>query len=279
MSEVTKVKRKILNEPLTLVFIYHGEFAERVMRNLINDPSFCKSCGLFCDSCKYNAYSNVRNIRAAVELPKPSDLPAFIDDPEEYMPKKIPPADLCIASGLHKDLLLELPRQIRKFGIKGLIVPIEDFAEIPSGLKKQVEEKCRELGLESAFPKPFCSLETSKSIPVISRLVTELMIGRPSVEVSTAKGEKLEVIEATITRRSAPCGSTWYIARKLTRIETSKEALYDAIARAHHSYPCTATMNIDPEAKEPILHVAGYIIRDEVEKALRHGRLKSLDKA
>jgi hypothetical protein len=272
MSGVTEVKRKIPNERLALVFIYYGEFAERVMRNLINDPSFCKSCSLFCDSCKYNVYSNVRNIRAAIELQKPSELPAFIDNPEEYMPRKIPPADLCIASGLHKDLLLELPRRIRKSGIKGLIVPIEDFAEIPSGLKKQVEEKCRELGLESAFPKPFCSLETSKSTPIVSRLVTELMIGRPSLEVSTAKRGKLKVIEAAVTRRSAPCGSTWYVARKLTGIETRKEILYDTIAKAHHSYPCTATMNIDPEAKEPILHIGGYIIREEVEKALQHPR-------
>jgi hypothetical protein len=269
MSQVSEVKRKTLKEQLTLVFIYHGEFAERVMRNLINDPSYCKSCGLFCDSCKYNAYSCVRNVRAAIELPKPSDLPAFIDNPEEYMPRKIPSADLCIASGLHKDLLLELPRRIKKFGIKGLIVPIEDFAEIPPGLKKQIEEKCRELGLEGAFPKPFCSLEASKSTPTISRLVTELMIGRPSLEVSAAKRGRLEVIEAAVTRRSAPCGSTWYVARKLTGTETRKEILHDAIAKAHHSYPCTATMNIDPEAKEPILHLGGYIIRDEVEKALK----------
>ncbi|MEM3722614.1 MAG: DUF166 family protein, partial [Candidatus Bathyarchaeia archaeon] len=91
---------------LTLVFIYSGEFAERVIRNLINDPSFCKACGLYCDSCKYSVYSYVRNIRAALELPKPSDLPAFIDKPEEYMPKTIPKVDLCVASGLHKDLLL-----------------------------------------------------------------------------------------------------------------------------------------------------------------------------
>jgi hypothetical protein len=27
-------------------------------------------------------------------------------------------------------------------------------------------------------------------------------------------------------------------------------------------------MNVDPEAKEPILHIGGYTIREEVEKAL-----------
>jgi len=253
---------------LTLVFVYSGEFAERVIRNLINDPSFCKPCGLYCDSCKYGAYTHVQNIKAAIELPSPADLPAFIDNPDEHMPKKIPKADLCIASGLHKDLLLELPNRLHAAEVKGLIVPIEDFAEVPMGLKKQVEEKCHELGLESAFPKPFCSLEPSENKPTISRCVTELKIGKPVLEISTEKKDNCKVIEAAIARRSAPCGSTWYVARKLTGVNTEKDILYDVIAKAHHSYPCTATMGVDPETKEPILHLGGFIIREAVEKAL-----------
>lgn len=256
--------------PLTLVFIYSGEFAERVIRNLINDPSFCKSCGLFCDSCKYSVYSHVRNIRAAIELRKPSELPAFIDDPEKYLPKNVPKADLYIASGLHKDLLLELPRCIEKVGVKGLIVPIEDFREVPPGLAKQLNEKCQELSLESALPKPFCSLKPSEDKPTISRFVTELEVGRPLLEISTVKKGKYGTIESASVKRSAPCGSTWYIAKKLVGLETKREILYDGLAKAHHSYPCTATMEVDPELKEPILHVAGYTIREEVKKALRH---------
>jgi len=252
------------------VFIYSGEFAERVIRNLINDPSFCKSCGLYCDSCKYDVYSFVRNIRAAIELPDPSKLPAFIDNPEEHMPKKIPKADLCITSGLHKDLLLELPTYLQKAEVKGLIVPIEDFNEVPSGLKKQLKEKCSELSLENAFPKPFCSLETRENSPIISRFVNELKVGRPSLEISTIKRGGYNVIESTLVKRSAPCGSTWYVARKLLGVKTEKEILYDAIAKAHHSYPCTATMSVDPETQEPILHIGGFIIREEVEKALRN---------
>jgi len=210
----------------------------------------------------------VRNIRAAIELPKPAELPAFIDKPEEYMPKSVPRADLCLASGLHKDLLLELPAYILRAGVKGLIVPIEDFNEVPSGLKKQLKERCIDLGLEYAFPKPFCSLEPADNKPLISRFVTELGVGRPKLEISTAKRGGREVIEAAIVRRSAPCGSTWYVARKLIGVETKREILYDAVAKAHHSYPCTATMSVDPEAKEPILHIGGYIIREEVENAL-----------
>lgn len=248
---------------------------ERVIRNLINDPSFCKPCGLYCDSCKYSVYSYVNNIRAAIELPSPSMLPTFIDEPEDYMPKKLPQADLCIASGLHKDLLLELPSYVRRFGIKGLIVPIEDFNEVPLGLKRQMESICNELNLEVALPKPFCSLAEDIDKPTISRLVKELRIGYPEVEVTPSKGESVKIIESVIVKRSAPCGSTWYVARKLRGVEIKKEPLYDAIAKAHHSYPCTATMNVDPEVNEPILHLGGFIIRRAVEKALEKAKLIS----
>src|SRR3972149_4247096 len=85
---------------LSVVFVYSKDFMERVIRNIINDPSYCKSCGLYCESCKYNVYSFVQNVRAAIQLPNPADLPAFVDNPEEFMPKKLPEADICLASGL-----------------------------------------------------------------------------------------------------------------------------------------------------------------------------------
>jgi thymidylate synthase len=269
------VSKKGNKETLALVFVYSGDFMERVIRNLINDPCFCQSCGLYCESCKYNVYSFVKNVRAAIQLPNPADLPAFIDNPEEYMPKKLPKADICLASGLHKDLLLELPNQLKKAGIKALIAPIEDWVEVPLGVRKQVEAKCNELGLECAFPKPFCTLEPEKDKPTIARFIEETKVGRPMLEITLAMVDKKEVIECAVVRRSAPCGSTWYIAHKLAGVSTKKEELYDAIAKAHHSYPCTATMNTDPETKEPILHIGGFTIREEVEKAIEKERARN----
>ena len=269
------MSQKESKETLALVFVYSEGFMERVIRNLINDPCFCQSCGLYCESCKYNIYSFVRNVRAAIQLPSPVDLPAFIDNPEEYMPKKLPKADICLASGLHKDLLLELPNQLKKAGIKALIVPIEDWNEVPTGIRKQLEARCNDLGLECAFPKPFCTLEPQTDKPTIARFVEETKVGRPLIEVTLAMANKKEVIECAVVRRSAPCGSTWYIARKLAGVSTKKEELYDAIAKAHHSYPCTATMNTDPEAKEPILHIGGFTIREEVDRAIEKERARN----
>jgi len=262
------------SETLSLIFLYSKDFMERVIRNLINDPCFCQSCGLYCESCKYSVYSFVRNVRAAIQFPDPAELPAFIDNPEEYMPPKLPKADICLVSGLHKDLLLELPQQIKKAGIKALITPIEDWQEVPTGIRKQLTEKCKELGLECAFPKPFCTLEPEKDKPTIARFIEETKVGRPLLEISTMKIGKDEVIEYAAVRRSAPCGSTWYIARKLAGVSTEKDILYDAIAKAHHSYPCTATMVTDPETKEPILHIGGFTIREEVEKAIEKDKTK-----
>jgi len=270
------MSQKSDKEGISLVFVYSQDFMERVIRNLINDPCFCQSCGLYCDSCKYNVYSFVRNVRAAIQLPAPSDLPAFIDNPEEYMPRKLPKADICLASGLHKDLLLELPQHIKNAGIKALIAPIEDWQEVPMGIRKQLAEKCRELGLECAFPKPFCTLEPEKDKPTIARFIKETKVGRPLLEISTTKIGNDEVIEYAAVIRSAPCGSTWYIARKLAGVSTKQDVLYDAIAKAHHSYPCTATMVTDPETKEPILHIGGFTIREEVDKALEKEKARKL---
>ncbi|MDD3565233.1 MAG: DUF166 family protein, partial [Methanothrix sp.] len=44
------------------------------------------------------------------------------------------------------------------------------------------------------------------------------------------------------------------------------------ISEAHHAYPCTASMEQDPEIKDTILHKAGYIIREAVEDAIRRGK-------
>ncbi len=44
------------------------------------------------------------------------------------------------------------------------------------------------------------------------------------------------------------------------------------MAVAHHAYPCTASMAIDPEFNELILHIAGYNIREAVKDAIKKGR-------
>jgi hypothetical protein len=92
------------------------------------------------------------------------------------------------------------------------------------------------------------------------------MIGRPKLEVKIVRGE----IRGTRVLRSAPCGSTWYIAQQIKGHRV--EGIEEAVSKAHHSYPCTASMEVDREIGDTILHKAGYIIREEVLEAIKRAQ-------
>jgi len=54
--------------------------------------------------------------------------------------------------------------------------------------------------------------------------------------------------------------------------------LPDVISKAHHAYPCTASMTRDSELGDTILHRAGYIIFEAVYKGVkdRHASMRLL---
>ncbi|KAF5436656.1 hypothetical protein C5S35_08055 [Candidatus Methanophagaceae archaeon] len=252
---------------MDLIVIYSGEFGERVIGNLINYSTFCISCADACTHCKEAKYGFADNIKGFFKLPEPSLLPAFIEDSAgEYLPNEFPDADIAIVSEIHNDLLLELPLILKGAGIKGMIVPQESAAMIA---RPQVEELCDREGIEVAFPKPFCDLhlQPQDDKPLIRRFAEEFGIGRPEVRVDVEKRGRITQVEVL---RSAPCGSTWFVAKQLEGVEVEdKRELYDRISESHHSYPCTASMERDSEIGDTILHRAGYLIREAVEEALK----------
>ncbi|MGQ9468947.1 MAG: DUF166 family protein [Nitrososphaerales archaeon] len=79
-------------------------------------------------------------------------------------------------------------------------------------------------------------------------------------------------MESSTVLRSAPCGSTWYVAQqiKLCKID----GIEQVISNAHHGYPCTASMEFDSELKDTILHKAGYIIREAVLDAINRACIR-----
>ncbi|VUT26289.1 MAG: Thymidylate synthase [Candidatus Methanolliviera sp. GoM_asphalt] len=251
---------------MDLIVIYSGEFGERVIGNLINYSTFCISCAEACTHCKEAKYGFADSIKAFFKLPEPSQLPVFIEDSaSEYLPNEFPDADMAIVSEIHNDLLLELPTILKDSGIKAMIVPQESAAMIA---RPQVEEICDRERIEVVFPKPFCDLhlEPQEDKPLVRRFIAEFGIGRPEVRVEVDKGGRIAHVAVL---RSAPCGSTWFVAKQLECIEVeNKRELYDRISESHHSYPCTASMEKDRELGDTILHRAGYIIRAAVEAVL-----------
>lgn len=251
---------------MDLIVLYSGDFGDRLIGNLVNYSTFCTSCAEACTHCKEGRYSFADRITGIFKLPAPSLLPVVIEDSmRAYLPKELPEAGIAILSELHPDLLLELPPLLKDSSeIKAIIVPQESPARIP---RRQIEEACARAGIEIAFPKPFCDLQPRADQPLITRFTDEFKIGRPKVSVEVDKSGTIHHVDVL---RSAPCGSTWFVAQQLARVDVrNTRELHEQISAAHHSYPCTASMEQDPEIGDTILHKAGYIIRTAIEEGIR----------
>jgi len=253
---------------LRIYIIYSDEFGEKVAGNLINFSTFCTSCGDLCEHCRQDYGSFAEDIYGLYKAP--ADLPSFVENPEEYLPRDPPKCDLIIAVGLHQDILASISILAERTRAKGVIVPIEDGNWCPVGLQKQVERSLDEIGVAHAFPRPFCTLEERGTNDVIDQFIRRYRVGRPVVEVEV----KGDLIVKGKVLRTAPCGSTFYIMQqiKLTRIYR----LNDRIAEAHHSYPCTASMQYDKVIGDTYLHVGGYAIRRAVKEAIDRALLRQL---
>jgi hypothetical protein len=227
---------------------------------LVNDRSFCKVCSASCTDCRWKTNWSHVNMIAGIATVR-DDLPQIVDDPETYVPENPPKSDLILSIGIHPDIASALPLLARRVEAKAVIVPVEDPKWMSLGLQGEIEKQLTEMGVESAFPKPFCSLdETGK--PVIDSFIEQTKIGRPMMKVSL-RGPRVSDTEVL---RSSPCGCTWYIAEQIKNHPL--KGLEERIALSHHSYPCTASMQDDPVLKEKILHKAGWMAREAVKQAI-----------
>ncbi len=259
---------------------------DKFVGHLINNEEFCTACEeleqkVKCDECRRDLKSYSNYIYYFEQVGK--NVPQFIDDPMQYLPKNIPPIDYLLVIGIHEDLLSGLPELLKDSEIKAVIVPIEDPKWVPAGLQKQVLEAFEDVGIQAAFPKPFCSLNVKEDEynkvgfnlthehNYIKQFVKYFQIGKPIVSIKLDKtGKAIEDVEVV---RSAPCGSTYYILQQLKGkyLENGKagrKSLNERISSAHHAYPCNASMDQDPILKDSILHVGGYLIRRAIRKDL-----------
>ncbi len=254
---------------MRIFIFYNGSFGERFIGHLINHRTFCISCADLCSQCreKKELY-HAEDIIGAHQTP--SDLPPFLEDAAKYLPENIPQNDIVVAINMHPDILVELPGYIMQFGSRALIVPIEEPQWCTRGLQNQVAKKCQESRLESAFPKPFCSLEEGSG-KTIDEFIKFFKIGKPKMDLEVKEG----TITLANTLQSAPCGCTYYVTQKLrsTYVDSMDEAtvadLNEVISKAHHAYPCTGSMMRDPVLGDTILHKSGYILRDAVHESVK----------
>ena len=244
---------------MRIIILYTGELGKKVIQNLINSSNFCVSCGDLCNHCRQARKSYANMIVGIHEFPE--DLPTFIEEPEQYIPTTLPDCDLILAIGIHPDLLAAIPDVVKKTKAKAVIAPAEDSKKTPAGVLEQLRKELEAMGVEFEGPKPFCSLEKTGK-PIIYSFV-DLGFGKPMLRIETSPDGKMFIGAGVI--RDAPCSSTWFVAKKLgwSDIPGYKET----ISNAHHSYPCTGSMDKDPQLGVS-LHKAGYIIREAVENGM-----------
>lgn len=250
---------------MRLYFLYSGSYGERVISHLTNDPSLCTGCGPRCVHCR-----NTYNIDFSSEIigtyTLPTVLPPLIDEPGEYLPTNVPSHDVMLAINVHEDILLSLPQLAASAGGKAILAPVEDPGWLSKGVQNQMRRICDDMSLEFDSPVPFCSLEKGGH-PNIDEFMHHFRIGKPKLKIELQH----DVIKNVEVLCSAPCGCTYFVAHNLMGAKID-EKLDDLIAKYWHSYPCVASMKIDPRSGDTILHKGGYNHREAVHEALKTSR-------
>ena len=203
----------------------------------------------------------------------PTHFPIVIDEPTDFLPAVLPPADLLLAVGEHPGIAELLPDVARMTGAQAMIAPVDRVEWLPKGLMNQLSAWMKQVSVECVFPKPFCSL-TEKSyslrgqrVNYTNALISEFAhyFGAPSVQVHLDADS--QTIADVHVERDATCGCMRFVAQGIVGIKVD-DAEYQA-GMLHHHYPCLASMGIDPDYNDTLLHVSGNAFRDAFNQALQ----------
>jgi hypothetical protein len=192
----------------------------------------------------------------------PQDLPAIVDDADEFLPKELPAADLLISLGEHPGVAQMIPEMVEKSGAKAVIAPADNRAWLPPGLAKQVKNKLDSMGVEMVYPVPFCTLAEKDSQSQHIREFAKYF-GRPELDIELDKDR----VKRVAVIRGTPCGCNQYVADGLPGV-WERDAMEKA-GLLHHQYPCLATMVVDQEFEDTLMHRAGLMTKLAVEKAIK----------
>jgi hypothetical protein len=204
----------------------------------------------------------------------PTVLPLIIDYPEDYVPDTLPAAELILSFAEHKGVAELLPDVARVTGAQAVIAPVDNEAWLPRGLARQLRGWLKDMDVACVTPKPLCSLtETHYSIgrrqhieynhPLIVAFARHF--GQPELEITV--DPQTRRITAAEVRRDAVCGCARYVAQGLVGL-SADEAEQEA-GMLHHHYPCLASMGIDVDYGDTLMHVSGNLLKDNVGAQVR----------
>lgn len=199
----------------------------------------------------------------------PKAFPIVIDYPEDYLPAKLPQSDLILSFAEHKGAAELLPDIAILSGAKSVIASIDNEAWLPRGLARQLRGWLKKINVSCVTPKPLCSLTENEYGVSRSRRInyTDTYIssfaryfGQPSLKLSINK-KTMTISKAEIIR-DAVCGCARFVADGLTNI--SVDEAEEKAGLLHHHFPCLASMGIDSDFNDTLLHISGNVIKKDV---------------
>jgi hypothetical protein len=224
---------------------------------------------------------HVANVRAngpsewGVEMwHAPTQLPIVIDYPEDWVPEDLPPSDLVLYFAEHKGVAELIPDVVRVTGARSVIASIDNEAWLPRGLARQLRGWLDDMGVACVTPKPLCSLTEGhfgvgrrKWEEYDDELIAEFAryFGTPDLRLTVEPETK--TITAAEVSRDAVCGCARFVAERLVGV-----AADDAEQQAgllHHHFPCLASMGIDSDFGDTLMHVSGNVLKDNVGEQVK----------
>jgi len=174
----------------------------------------------------------------------PTALPIIVDEPDEFMPDHLEPAELLVVLPESAGMTDLAPDLAQRCGARAVLLGIDKRPWAPRGLVRQVRGRLERAGIACAAPIPFCSLAPSPRQHPLIRAFAE-RYGRPELECVVQDGPAGKAqIQACHILRETPCGNTRYIARHLPG--TPREQAVEQAGLLHHYYPCWGGMETDP---------------------------------
>ena len=201
----------------------------------------------------------------------PAILPPIVDYPEDYVPEDLPRADLILSFGENKGIAELLPDVARVTGARSVLAAIDNEAWLPRGLARQLRGWLKKMDVACVTPKPLCSLTEThyrigrgrqQLIEYDDPLIAEFAryFGKPELRITV--DPETRQISAAQVQRDAVCGCARYVAQRLVGV-----AVDDAEQEAgllHHHYPCLASMGVDADYGDTLMHISGNVLKDNV---------------
>ncbi len=193
-------------------------------------------------------------------LSLPRCLPPVIDDPADVLPAAIAPADLLVSLHESAGAADLIPDIAGACGARAVLAAVDDRAACPAGLENQVRRRLGALGIACAFPRPLCGFDGGAH-PLLAAFAGAF--GRPRFAIAR-DGDRIASVAVV---RDAPCGSARFVASILPGTRVAEAP--DTGALRHHHHPCLASMEIDPDLRDTLMHLSGYIVRAAIGSALK----------